>query len=415
MANSQAHASQTLFRYGFCFSLLFFFYGTLFPFHFDFSKRELSIAWSQAGLLPYWDVERGRIPSMPDCVANILLTAPLGFLGLMQRLQRGKVSKLWNWFMLGLALGLAAEILQLAVPSRSSSVTDAINNGFGALAGAAAARLIGSRLLRFLEGTALDREHTWLWLLVGTLTAIMLGPFDFSLDVSHIVSDYRMLWTNPWELGVPIGDGWVQMAAFTLVGAMSGRIASSGRSMQLSRLKAAVACILLMPLVLESSQLFVESHAPSLRDFAMEALGAAAGFMVGTSAPVLARPILGFVILGLATIAAGLSPGHFVSWRGRSSFEWIPFVEYYRQTTPAALYDAMMGLTGYGLLGALLQAAWRGRRRGLIAVLAVALAAGIEFAQMFLPSRVANITDILIAGMGAWIGALIYSGVRDRR
>jgi glycopeptide antibiotics resistance protein len=90
-------------------------------------------------------------------------------------------------------------------------------------------------------------------------------------------------------------------------------------------------------------------------------------------------------------------------------------VEYYRQTTPAALYDAMMGLTGYGLLGVLLQAAWRGRRRGLIAVLAVALAAGIEFAQMFLPSRVANITDILIAGMGAWIGALIYSGVRDRR
>jgi VanZ family protein len=415
MANSPAHASQTLFRYGLCFSFLFFFYGTLFPFHFDFSGREVSMAWSQAGLLPYWDVERGRITSVPDSVANILLTAPLGFLGLIHRLQKGKVSKPWHWFMLGIALGLTAEVLQLAVPSRSTSITDAINNGLGALVGAAAARLMGPRLLRFLEGTALDREHTRLWLLVGSLTVIMLGPFDFSLDVSQIVSDYRMLRTNPWELGVPIGDGWVQMAAFALVGAMSGRLAASGRFMRLSRLKAAVASVLLMPLAAEFSQVLLVSHAPSLRDLAMEVLGASAGFMVGTSVAVLARPITGFAVLGVALIAAGLSPGSFVGWPQRSAFKWIPFVEYYRKTTPGALYDAMMGLAGYGLLGGLLQAACRRRRHGLVAVLCMALAAGIEFAQVFLPTRFANLTDILIAGMGAWIGASICSGLDDGR
>jgi glycopeptide antibiotics resistance protein len=352
---------------------------------------------------------------MPDCVANILLTAPLGFLGLMGRLQKGKLSKLWKWLMLGLALGLAAEILQLAVPSRSSSITDAINNGVGALTGAATARLFGLRLLRFLEGTALDREHTWFWLLAGAMTVIMLGPFDFSLDVSNIVSDFRMMRTNPWEVGTPIGDGWVQMAAFALVAAVWGRIAARGRFMQLSRGKAAVACILLMPLALEFSQLLVQSHAPSMRDFALEVLGAAAGFTVGTSVSILVGPIAGFVIVGLALIAAGLSPGDFVTWPGQSSFEWVPFVEYYRQTTPAALYDAMMGLAGYGLFGGLLQAACKNRPRGLIVVLAMAFAAGIEITQMLLPSRVANVTDILIAGLGAWIGSLIYSGIEDRR
>jgi VanZ family protein len=72
-------------------------------------------------------------------------------------------------------------------------------------------------------------------------------------------------------------------------------------------------------------------------------------------------------------------------------------VEYYRQTTGAALYDAMAGLLNYGLLTAI----WPKR----ISIFgAVVLAGGIEAAQIFVATRSAGITDILIAGIGAWAG-----------
>jgi glycopeptide antibiotics resistance protein len=411
MTHSPTDASRTLFRYGFYFSLLFFFYGTLFPFRFDFSTKEISKAWSQAGSLPYWDVARGRIPSVPDSVANILLTLPLGFLGFLHRSENGRSSKVWKWCALGLALGLAAEILQLAIPSRSSDVTDILNNGLGTFTGAALARGTGSRLRSFLRGASFDREHTYLWLLVGTLVVFMFAPFDFSLDVSQIISDVEMLRQNPWELGVPVGDGWVQMAGFALVGGLAGRMARSGRLMHLSRARATSAMVLLMPLGLEFSQLLVASHAPSLRDLAMEIAGAAVGWMAGLFVPALAKPFAAFVLLNLAITAAGLSPFHFVNWPATTSFQWIPFIEYYNQTTASALSDAMMGLAGFGLLAGLLQLSCRRCPRWLIAGYAMALAAGIEFAQLFVPSRYANITDILIAGLGAWIGSLICTGI----
>ncbi len=306
---------------------------------------------------------------------------------------------------------MATEFLQLAIPSRSSSVTDILNNGVGTFTGAALARGTGPRLRSFLRGASFDCEHTYLWLLVGTLVVFMFAPFDFSLDVSKIISDIRILRQNPWELGVPVGDGWVQMAGFALVGGLAGRMARSGRLMQLSCARATSAIVLLLPLELEFLQLLVASHAPSLRDLAMEISGAAAGWMAGLFVPALARPFLAFILWNLAIIAAGLSPFHFVNWPATTSFQWIPFIEYYKQTAAPALGDAMNGLAGFGLLAGLLQLSCLHCPRWLIAGYAMALAAGIEFTQLFVPSRYANITDILIAGLGAWIGSLICTGI----
>ncbi len=375
-------------RYGFYGSILLIFYGTLFPFEFDLSARSLSLAWSKIGLLPYWDIERGRIHSLPDMMANGLLTVPLGFFG---ALVFGWERKIWGtarWFALGCVLGVLSETIQLAIPPRVSDITDALNNGLGALAGAIMAVLFGKPIIDFLSGSLLERRITLYWMLTGVIAAGMLLPFDLSLDVGHFRAGLKALLVNPWESGVPIETEWIQMAEFCILGALAVRITRRGL----------IPVTLALPFFLEAAKLLVDSHAPSLRDLTMNLAGAAAGVAAGKYAPSLVRPATGFILMNLAIIAQGLSPYRFVDWAARSRFEWIPLVEYYNRTTGAALYDALSGLMTYAVLAAL--------RPGRSVILwAVLLAAGIEAAQVIIPNRFAGTTDILIAGIGAWLGA----------
>jgi glycopeptide antibiotics resistance protein len=126
----------------------------------------------------------------------------------------------------------------------------------------------------------------------------------------------------------------------------------------------------------------------------MNLAGCACGIAAAYFIPFFVRRRVGFFLISLALAAQGLSPYHF---EGRSQFEWIPFIEYYQRITGAALQDALVGLLSYGLLAAL----WP--RRAAI-VWAILLAGGIETAQLFLPTRSPGITDVVIAGLGAWIG-----------
>ena len=414
MTTAPEDSSGLLIRYGFYVSILLFFYGTLFPFQFDFSPQHLAQAWSSTGFVPFWDFVRGRVHSLPDSIANILLTVPLGFFGFLHRSTGGRASRLWKWCALGLTFGFAAESLQLAIPLRNSDVADAVNNGLGALAGAAIAHVAGNRLLALLTGAAFGRESAYLSILITMAALLLLGPFDFSLDVPHFMHDLRSLQHDPWEIGLPVGDGWIQSAVFVLIGALSARMSSTRRSIDYwSWLKTACAVTVLLPVTLEVAQFLVESHAPSARDLALSTLGAVAGFLAGLAAPAIARPVAGLVLISLALIASGMSPFQFVSCAERLPFEWVPLVEYYQQTTSSAMYDAIAGLVGYGLIAGLLQLSWPRCRLWFCVAYAVALSSGIEFAQMFLPLRSAGVTDILIAGIGAWAGALIVRTVES--
>jgi hypothetical protein len=212
----------------------------------------------------------------------------------------------------------------------------------------------------------------------------MLLPFDFGLDVSHLRASLRHLWINPWESGIAVEDEWIQMAEFALIGALAGLISESR----------VILFALLLPFLLEPMQFLVESHVPSLRDLAMNFAGVAAGISAARIRSAFARPSTGFILLNIALLAQGLSPYRFTL---QSHFEWIPLVEYYNKTTGAALYDAMTGLLTYGLLASL----WPRKTTILWAVL---LSGGIEAAQMFTATRFAGTTDILIAGLGAWVG-----------
>jgi VanZ family protein len=379
----------TLCRVGFYLSLLLVLYGAFFPFHFEIS----TFAWSNFRLVPFWDVARGRIHGLPDMLSNILLTMPFGFFGFLIFGKPKKLRSAVKWFFIGLCLGLLAEVIQLAIPSRLSDITDALNNGIGAFAGAIFAYLFGAQMIDLLSGKTLDRRQTYFLLLVGIVTAGSLLPFDFGLDVSHIGSTVKQILRNPWESGIPIQDEWIQMAEFIMIGAIAGL---TGKSR-------VVFLALELPFILEAMQFLVESHAPSGRDVAMNAIGAVLGLIAASLAPSLVRPKVGFILMNLAIIAQGLSPYRF---GGRSRFEWIPLVEYYNQTTGSALYDALTGILTYGLLVAL----WP---RNTSILWAVALASGIEVTQMSVTGRYAGTTDIVIAGIGAFIGCYVSKNIQE--
>ena len=380
-------------RYAFYLSVLLVLYGTLFPFQFDFSPRALDNAWASAGFIPFWDAGRGRIHSLPDIVSNVILTLPLGFFGYLWFGRKTRKQGIVRWFFAGFFLGLFSEIVQLGVASRLSNITDALSNGTGAFAGACAAAVFGRYLLDLLSGSLMDRRRTGFFILAGIILIGMLLPFDFTMDVSGMWSSVKALWLNPWESGTPISYEWIAMAEFAILGALAGSIKKT-RIIGLG---------LAMPFIFEGMQILVESHALSLRDLTMNVAGVAAGVAAARFAPALVRPATGCLLMSLALMAQGLSPYHF---GGQGRFEWIPLVEYYVRTTGGALYDAMSGLLSYGLLVAL----WP---RRIVIVWAVCLAAGIEAAQVWIPTRSAGMTDILIAAIGACAGYALSKAATD--
>jgi hypothetical protein len=82
-------------RLGFYLSVLLVLYGTLFPFHFLSSAHDFS-------LMPYWDIQKGRIHSLPDMMSNVLLTVPLGFFGFLVFDRGKKLPSIVKWLVLGL-------------------------------------------------------------------------------------------------------------------------------------------------------------------------------------------------------------------------------------------------------------------------------------------------------------------------
>jgi glycopeptide antibiotics resistance protein len=408
-------AARLFSKYGFYFSVSLFLYADLFPFGFDFSWQQLYTAWSQARLISFWSARTG-IRITADDIANIFLTMPFGFAGFLHYADRRKISALCKWWALGLAFGLAAESIQLAIPTHTPAIMDAINNGFGAFLGAAAAAVMGQRALKFFTGAASERRNIYLWMLICCLVA-MLGPYDMSPHpISRLWSNIRMLRTHPWGSGTLMGKEWVHMAGFALIGALAVRLALPGRRKPtIKQPLAAAALVLVLPVVLECGHLLVASNIPHLDDLAMDIFAALAGGLAGFFIPSAFRAFSGFLLFNAALIAEALSPYRFSSWQPRVSFRWIPFYEFCSSRTSASLYDAILSFVGFAILGGFLKLSSPRCRRWHAAIYALAFSGAMESVQIFLPARTAGITDILVAGLGAWTGAYFCAAVESAR
>jgi glycopeptide antibiotics resistance protein len=408
-------AARLLAKYGFYFFLAVFLYSVIFPFHFDFSWKHLQSSCSRAGYIPFWNAKLG-LHIAGDDFANVLLTLPLGFLGYLHSRPRSGKWAIFRWGVLGLAFGLFAELMQLAIPTRSSGITDTFNNGLGTILGAVIASARGRTTLEFFTGAAAERRNIYLWMLIWSLVA-MVGPYDLSEDsISHINTVSPLFETQPWISGTLMGAEWIRMAGFAMIGAFAARLAVPGRRKRTWKQPlSAAALVILLPALLQCLRLLVESEGPSLDDLAMDIFGALAGAFASLFVPPDLEAFSGSCLFTGALVAAGLSPYHFAAWKQKAVFQWIPFYDFCSNHTPLAFYETILNFFSFAILGGLLQMSFPRQRRIQIALYALAFSAVVEFAQTFLPGRTAGVTDICVAAFAAWTGAHVCAAIESER
>lgn len=112
-----------------------------------------AVGWA-ADTVALWGVPRAAAAVVFEFVANIALFVPFGVLVVAAWPRLGA----WRVVLLGAALSVVIELVQLGLPSRVSTVSDVIANSAGAMLGAVMwvtlARVLGGRGHSRVEATS---------------------------------------------------------------------------------------------------------------------------------------------------------------------------------------------------------------------------------------------------------------------
>lgn len=421
-------------KYLFAAYIGFVIYGTLIPFHVVDSLQGVFRNLEAVRWLPFWDLHRGRIASVPDMVQNVLLFLPIGILGarclgrrLAPTLATGTrrepsdsgALRLIPTLATGFFLSLLVEILQLVTPNRVSSVNDLVFNTLGTLAGFFLYLRLAPLWPRLVHHPVLREVAR----VPGALPLLMLmlyswvyalEPFNFTLDVGVVWWNVRAIFRQLLHPRLVLGDELILASQFALMGFLAAGL--------LQKLRVRAACALSLFLVAfwaavtEMSQLIVASRVASLLTLAFSWIGAAIGVAARAWYTLSPRPGRLFVLYALFLLAAhavdALSP-----FTLRESYlrpALLPFRQYQSAYFVSALSNVFHALLVFMPLGFLASRIRFGRARGLLfwSVLLVSLVA-IELGQGFIAGRYPDVTDFFLPFAGAVIGWWVAEKARE--
>ena len=177
-------------------------YGSLYPFNFSMAKP---------GALVHLFSDRNLFTSMGDMLGNVFLFAPLGLIAMLHRMPAWGVFRASTSIaVVGLAIALGLQVLQIFLPTRDAALADVAWNMLGMLIGA----LAGGHIATHSFGlAALPRTRAMpAYLLVG-LIAVEWLPLVPSLELQLMRAQLKLLWSTPITLGVPFWQG-VAVAMF---------------------------------------------------------------------------------------------------------------------------------------------------------------------------------------------------------
>ena len=160
-------------------------------------------------------------------------------------------------------------------------------------------------------------------------------PFDVTLDVSSVWGKVKSFRAHPWDTG-PITDEVLEWLRFAAVGGAAALWLRICKVRWPRGLAAAAGVVLACGL--ETSQFFIESRGPDLRDAVVHGFGAIVGAaLVGPSQRL--RPAVVTTLVYLVTVIGAaiqeLSP--FAVATSRNPVEWIPFLSYYQYTSTVTI------------------------------------------------------------------------------
>ena len=415
-------------------TLAFVAYGSLVPFTW---RHDLT--WAQA--LAEWRVMAGRPVAhvwRGDFPVNVLLFLPAGFFltgAVAPRARRGA------WFAAAVVaasialVAVALEFAQLFVVSRTASWSDVIALALGGVTGAALWPLAGRSGLdrvwtffqratgRQLEAVALAAYAAG-WLVVSLLP-LLFPRFAYPLA--------RTVWLRAafQPPAAEVAADWLLAAiAVAPLGLLAVWLVSArSRVVRLSVGAAIAAAVVLLDRLAQVTPLSAEPEA------AARCAGVAAGAWLawrGASTPLAGlrgRPrqaALALAAWSAVLVMAAWAPFDFgvpaamVEARIEILYQRVPLHRHYWAPPLAALHAVLTVFLLALPLAAMLRAGpWR-RGRGLSAASAAAVTTAVfvllEWGQLYLPARRADVTDVLVAAVGAvtgaWLGGVLAASRR---
>ena len=404
----------------------------------NFQPRDLAEAWTAVWQWSGVDALKGQ---RLDTAVNVLLTVPLGFglalLGL-DRSRRAPALVRLGIVLAVLPLSLAVELGQAFLPSRSESLGDVAAQTVGTLIGLVLQAWLGRRaqlrlvnLMTALDARSRARHLLHLYLLALLLFNVM--PLDLTLDAGELYGkwrDGRVLW-------LPFSGPWTGAAQFTYdlvtdillwmpVGAL-WRLDEPRRKLAAIAWRAA-----LLALGIELAQLFVLSRVTDISDVLTSTAGAwlgAAGVLPSLRAlggDAMRWRRMAAVGLWLWLLVTLMVYGWPFAWHWPAAgglafvdaFTRVPFVTYFQRNEFGALNEILRKLLVF-LPGGLLLRLWstapglRPSRSGLLALCVLAFL--LEAGQVVLADRVADLTDALLACLGATLGWVLSGWLQGMR
>jgi VanZ family protein len=361
-------------------------YGSLYPWHFHSRELTSNPVWILVHSWPsHLDADL-----IKDIAINILLYTPLGLFGFLSLSRtRRKTLAVAVPIAIGFALSFWIEILQLFVAGRDASALDVLTNTTGSGVGVLCGLLFESSLRGIQTRLSPVRYHQpGSLLLLVFLAAHQLSPFfpDYSVfSLRHklvalfAISEFSvrscLVSLVEWLaiariVETAIDPLWAPRVYLVLLMLIPARILIAGRTTGCAELAGAVLACLIWRYRLRQSP---------------------------RRAQILA------VLFTALIIVRGLAPYEFTDVA--LPFSWVPFRALFETDRVPAMTIFLGKLFAYGTFVWLLRDS--GCRMRYAATVAAAALGGIETAQMFLPGRVAEITDPLIALFLAWIFWLV--------
>lgn len=403
-----------------CFTL----YGSFIPFHFTVDPRVVRAHLATLQLYPFQDGRKNF--SIPDVASNVILFVPFGLLlaagGLAGVLGPGRARRVAVCGGYAAVLATATEFGQLFTLDRTASGTDVMANVVGAALGAAAWGAAPGWFQGSLrEGLERHVRRAPSLLPLGLLAVAFMAdrvyPFAVTLDVSTgwhnlthaqvipFASFRRRFWADI------LMDNAVTPAL--LAGLLRNALERAGRPAAAG--PGAWAGTVLFAGALEVGKLFFQGRIPNVDNVILAGVGGIVGV---TAIPWLARcePVRrrrGGALLALALFLltyAELTPFHFaLSAAGIAAkaqrIEWLPLWSYYGADAQSAVFDLWNKLLLSGFLGFALLAT-RARHGPASSAAVAGLWAGglLECAQILTTARTPSVTDVMILGVGAYLG-----------
>jgi VanZ family protein len=418
-------------------------YGSLVPFHYRALPWDEAVArFAQVCQSPV------QVKSRSDWAANVLLFLPLGFL-LMASLC---VDRRWSAGLIAALivvpfctlLSAAIEFSQLFFPPRVSSLNDVVAESLGGLMGTLTWLATGQRLTHWARGvwTGWGTRGMAARLLPGYLALLVLLnvlPLDLTISPVELYHKYRegrivlVPFTTP-HIGIleACAKQCWNVACFLPVGlllaGLPGHTWQSGRGWPL-----VLGIGLAVAGSVEVLQLFVYSRFCDATDVVTGTLAVLAGWAavhVGRAwqaapAGVTHEPVLWYPAFRPVLLAAWLGLLILVNWQpfdfnpdgAKALARWhrvalVPFKDYFWNSYLSAAEQFLHKTLLFFLLGALLtppRPAPGWRTGVLVLVSAALLAVTLEAGQLFLPSRYASVTDVLVETFGATLGFVLAS------